>query len=77
MIDPYTLAVEVMDSSGVTLGIRPLDPDWEPAEEALRFAAIRSERMQPSAVPPEARVMPVWDRRIAAVNGVRVPSLGG
>ena len=52
--------VEMMEPGGETLGLRPLEPDWEPVEESLRFDAIRAERLDPAATPPQARVVPVW-----------------
>jgi hypothetical protein len=60
MVDsPFRLLAELSRTDGTPIGACPVEPDWQPAEESLRFQALRRNRVVGAEA--LARIVPVWD----------------
>ncbi len=70
---PWRYAVQIFDADGSPVVQVPVTIDWEPAEEWLRFTALRRGETPAVALGLECRIEPVWDpvRRQPYVAGVR------
>jgi hypothetical protein len=68
----HRFALELFDAAGASLGQRPIAPDWEPAFECLRLAALRRELPEPRV--ERISIEPVWhpEFREPCAQGVRL-----
>ena len=69
----WSFALEFTNAKKIVIGQRAVEPDWEPAREAIQFSALRRELPVPSA--REIEVAPLWDSAMGGepyATGVRV-----
>jgi hypothetical protein len=63
MSQRHRYAIELFKEDGTPLGRSPVDVDWEPALEWVRFLAIRQGRLSPAAWTQRGEIEPVWQTK--------------